>query len=97
MADLEHGLTERYRVRSPQGAAREYDLALDIAKIILRSSRGREDTIAIFVEGWTDPWSLFFDVNGKVRARCPTSPRVVCPLITPAPSKVEEVIDGQAH
>lgn len=32
--------------------------------------------VELFVDGWSEPWTLFLDGNGKMRGICPTAPKV---------------------
>lgn len=66
MADVTHGETERYRVTYPTGV-QERSLSLFAARGLLL----RGLSLALFVDGWTEPWPCRLDSLGEVRARCP--------------------------
>jgi len=54
------------------------------AYVILHDSAVRDPDLGLYVDGWKDPWSLFIDGNGNMRAICPTSPNVR-PVVIPLP------------
>lgn len=71
---------ERCLVFSPRGEPMEARLRLPIIRTMLRSARrdGRINTIAVFVDGWQEPWFLgLYGGSDEVRAQCPTSEKVI--------------------
>jgi len=68
--------------RSSLYAAGYTDLPLSIEEIRLHIRDGYYE-VSIYVDGWSKPWRCFIDVNGELRAQCPTAPKVV-PLVVSA-------------
>lgn len=75
MADVTHGETECYRV--------EYRMGAKTRTLSMFAARGllvRGIPLALFVEGWSEPWPCRLDALGEIRARCPgatAEPKVV--------------------
>jgi len=68
MADVSHREVERYRVTF-MAHSEERQLSLRKARGLL--ARGL--SIALFVDGWTEPWPCRLSNTGDVLARCPGS------------------------
>lgn len=71
---------ERCLVFSPHGEPMEAVLSLQMVRTLLRAARreGRANTVAVFVDGWSEPWLLgLYGGADDVRARCPTSGKVL--------------------
>jgi hypothetical protein len=48
---------------------------LSISSIIESLKDGLE--VSLYVEDWEKPWPMLIDINGKLRARCPTNLHIV--------------------
>ena len=73
-------VTEAYpRCRRSSKHTAEYsDMPMSLNEI--QSHLASDYDVAIYVDGWTQPWKCFLDVNDQLRAQCPTAPKVM-PLV----------------
>lgn len=77
------------RCRKSRQLPAEYSdipMSLDEIRTALRDGCA----VAIYVDGWSEPWRCYLDVNDQLRAQCSTAPRVV-PLV------VSVSMDGAAY
>jgi hypothetical protein len=68
MAEITHGVTERYRIFYPT-CVQERELTMCSAREFLI----RGFVLDMFVKGWSEPWSCRLDGRGDIRAKCPSS------------------------
>lgn len=64
--------------RSSKHSADYSDMPMSLAEIKTHLQSSYD--VAIYVDGWTKPWACFLDVNGQLRAQCPTATKVM-PMI----------------
>jgi hypothetical protein len=66
----------------------ESNMALDEC----REAVSKWNRVSIYVDGWTEPWRMFVDSCGHLRARCPTAPNVV-PLVVTVTRDGAQLVD----
>lgn len=85
---IEHDERELYRVMIQEGPRIWKNCALTLSEAYVEAHRPASDgdsRIAIFIDGWREPWPCEIDAEGRLRAVCPTSARgVVRPLVVEA-------------
>lgn len=64
--------------RSSRYVAEYSDMPMSVNEIGTHLRSGYD--VSIYVDGWTNPWRCFLDVNGQLRAQCPTATKVM-PMI----------------
>lgn len=67
-------VTEMYPRCLKRNADGESRVNISLDEIRLRWREGWY--VGIYVDGWTEPWGCFVDGFDKLRARCPTAPKV---------------------
>lgn len=61
--------------RSSRYAAEYSDMPMSVDEIRTHLRSGYD--VGIYVDGWTKPWACSIDVNGQLRAQCPTATKVL--------------------
>ena len=89
MADIQHGLKERYFVGNE---TRELTYA-EAWQIAMKRDYSSEQPIKLMVDGWTQGWRIKATEYDELFAYCPTSEKVIVEVVCASSTDLSELVD----